>query len=295
MKILITGGSGLLGQFLNISLSKENEILTIYNSHSGNCINFNSVLIDINYHEKFENIFTQFLPNIVIHTAAITTPQVTSSIPAKLVYQTNVNTTEFIAQLCEKYKTKMIYTSSDLVYAGYRGSMLNEDAKLIPVSLYAESKLMGEVKIREVFDNYLILRTSLLYGFGLNESRSHFQQMYSSLKEGNHVKLFDDQFRTPLSLIDAARMMNEICKLKVKEEIINFGGRERVSRLELGAILCDTAGFDKNLIDKISMSEIPNYPQVADVSMNTDKLQSYNIKAKSIRESIAEILEANKL
>lgn len=71
----------------------------------------------------------------------------------------------------------MIYISTDLVYAGYRGSFLKEDAKLIPASLYAETKLVGEMKVKESTDNYLILRTALLYGFGLNHSKCHFQNM----------------------------------------------------------------------------------------------------------------------
>jgi dTDP-4-dehydrorhamnose reductase len=38
-----------------------------------------------------------------------------------------------------KVYATLIYTSTDVVYAGYRGSMLKEDAKLIPISLYAET------------------------------------------------------------------------------------------------------------------------------------------------------------
>jgi dTDP-4-dehydrorhamnose reductase len=53
--------------------------------------------------------------------------------------------------------------------------MLNEESKLIPVSLYAETKLMGEIKIKETFDNYLILRIALLYGFGLGKKKNHFE------------------------------------------------------------------------------------------------------------------------
>lgn len=97
--------------------------------------------------------------------------------------------TENIAQLCDKFRSKLIYTSTDLVYAGYRGSMLKEDAKLNPVSLYAETKLMGEIKIQETFDNYLILRTALLFGLGLNHSKNHFHQMFMDLKQGKRVKL----------------------------------------------------------------------------------------------------------
>ena len=47
MKILITGGSGLLGQYLNVILSQNHNILTLYHSNVGNCENFNSTKIDL--------------------------------------------------------------------------------------------------------------------------------------------------------------------------------------------------------------------------------------------------------
>ncbi|MFO7447681.1 MAG: SDR family oxidoreductase [Ignavibacteriaceae bacterium] len=290
MKILITGGSGLLGGYLNLLLSKSNDILTIYNNNQGNCKDFNSAKVDITDYKNVEEIFSSFRPDVVVHTAAVSSPQKASDMPSKLVYRINVNAAKNLAELCESYKAKLIYTSTDLVYAGYRGSMLNEDAKLIPVSLYAETKLMGEQKISETFDNYLILRTALLYGFGIGGSKNHFHDIYLKLKNGQQVKLFSDQFRTPLALADAARMIEQLCTPDIKKEIINFGGKERVSRFELGERLCEAAKFDKSLIEKISMNDITDIPLVADVSMNTDKLQSFGIMAKSIDESLKEIL-----
>lgn len=290
MKILITGGSGLLGQYLNIELSKENQILTIYNTRTGNCNNFNSTKSDIKNNQQLKNIFESFRPEIVIHTAAIADPL--SGGNEKNIYDTNVTATKNIAELCKQHSSKLIYTSTDLVYAGYKSPMLREDAKLIPVSLYAETKLMGEIKIQETFDNYLILRIALLYGFGIGNKKNHFQQMYQSLKTGNPVKLFSDQFRTPLSLLEAARIIKELCDKNIKTEIVNLGGKERVSRVEMGEILCETAGFDKNLIQKISMNELPDYPAVEDISLDTDKLKSFGIKQKSIEESINEIVRS---
>ncbi len=290
MKILITGGSGLLGQYLNLELSKENQILTTYYTQSGNCKNFYSAVADIRSYPQLKIIFESFKPEVVIHTAAIADPQLSTSLNAKEVYDTNVSATKKIAELCDSYSAKLIYTSTDLVYAGYRGSMLKEDAKLNPISLYAETKLMAEIKIQETFDNYLILRIALLYGFGIGNRKNHFHQMYNDLKAGTPVKLFFDQFRTPLSLPEAARVISELCRKEIKSEIINVGGKERVSRVEMGEILCNTAGFDKNLIQKISMNDLPGYPAVEDVSLNTEKLQSSGIKLKSVEESVKEIL-----
>ncbi|MCH7974855.1 MAG: sugar nucleotide-binding protein, partial [Bacteroidetes bacterium] len=186
---------------------------------------------------------------------------------------------------------KLIYISTDLVYAGYRGSMLDENSKLIPASLYAETKLMAEVKIKEAFDNFIILRQTLLFGLSKYNSNNHFQFMFESLKKGNEIKVFTDQFRTPISVLESARVIKELVKKNIKNEIINLGGEERVSRAELAELLCEIAEFDKNLLNKINMSDIPDCVGVKDVSLNTDKLTSLGIKIKSLENSVREVAQ----
>ena len=293
IKVIITGGSGLLGQYLNLAASGKYDILTNYNSNPGNCLRFNFANTDLRDEDRFNKLFADFKPNIVIHSAAITNPIPKPDQNPKLYYDVNVKAAKNLAGLCEKFNSKLIYISTDLVYAGYRGSMLKEDAKLIPVSLYADTKLMGEVKIQGTLENYIILRTSLLYGFGLNHSRCHFHNMFEDLKNKKPVKLFIDQFRTPISIKEAARIIIELLQTEIKTEIINLGGMERNSRYELGEILCNEAGFDNTLLEKISMSDVPQLPKVEDVSLNTDKLQSFGIKPRSIKENIHELIKGN--
>lgn len=291
MKILITGGSGLLGQYLNIFLSKENEILTIFNRYIGNCKEYKSAQIDIRNYEGLRKVFKSLAPDLVIHTAAISDTIINSNISSKDVYDINVKSTESIANLCKEFNAKMIYTSTDLVYAGYRGSFLKEDAKLIPVSLYAESKLMGELKIQQAFDDYIILRTALLFGFGLNHSTCHFQFLFEQLSKNIPVKVFIDQFRSPISLPEAARLIAELIRKDIRKEIINFGGPERVSRYELAERLCDINGFNKNLLEKIKLDDVPQLPKVEDVSLNIDKMKSFSLEPKSLNEMIKEVVE----
>ncbi|MCX8106068.1 MAG: NAD(P)-dependent oxidoreductase [Ignavibacterium album] len=290
MKVIITGGSGFLGQYLNIYLSAEHEILTFYNHHPGNCKEYNSLQIDLRNTEELEKAFQSFKPEIVIHTAAVSDTIIKSELSVKDVYDINVNVTESIAKFCKETSAKLIYISTDLVYAGYRGSYLNEVAKLIPVSLYAETKLMGEVKIREVFDNYIILRTALLFGFGLNHSKCHFQFIYEQLNKNIPVKVFVDQFRSPISVIEAAILINQMISKDIKGEIINFGGPERVSRFELAERLCDIAGLDKNLLIKTKLDEMPELPKVEDVSLNIEKMKSFGLVPKSLNEMIKEVV-----
>lgn len=289
-KILITGGSGLLGQYINIEAAKFFELLTMFNSNVGNCDKFNNVNANIKNFDSVKELFTSFKPDIVIHTAAITNPVPRPGQSSKEIYATNVNATKNIAKLCRQFNAKLIYTSTDLVYAGYRGSMLTEDAKLIPASLYAETKLVAEMKIKETLENYLILRTALLYGFGLSHSRSHFHKMNDELKNNRPVKLFTDQYRTPIELSEASKIIIQLARMDLMNETINVGGVERVSRFELGEILCSAAGYNKSLLQKITIDELPKVPKVEDVSLNTGKLQSFGIKQETIKENILKLI-----
>jgi len=291
MKILITGGSGLLGQYLNIVLSRKNQILTIFNNNPGNCIFYDSLKININDTANLEYTITKFEPDALIHTAGYTRPEIADKMPYKEVYKTNTEVTRFIAQKCCSLNAKLIFTSTDLVYDGKQGEYLKENAKLNPLSSYAETKLRAENEITNVFDNYVILRTSLLYGIGLNHSLNNFSLMLQNFRAEKPVRLFYDQYRTPLSLINAAEMILDILSKDIKSEVINFGGMRRVSRSELGEILCEAGNFDKSLIERISMNEMPEIQKVYDVSLNTDKLKSYGLKQKSIEESVNEILK----
>jgi dTDP-4-dehydrorhamnose reductase len=291
MKILITGGSGVLGQYLNCYLSKYNEILTLYHQKQGNCLQYNTAKADINDTHRIHDIFAMFRPEVVIHTAAVSSPIIPEGVTPAQVYKTNVNATKNVAELCNHSNAKLIYISTDLVYAGYRGSFLKEDSKLIPASLYAETKLVGEKKVEETANHYLILRTALLYGFGMNEAENYFNIMYKSLSKDQPVKLFTDQYRSPLSLHEAARLMELIIEKNPDNMVMNFGGSERLSRYELGEILSDTAGFSKDLLQPVTMNDMPEIPKVEDVSLDISKLKTLGLSPRNTKESMKEIIE----
>lgn len=290
LKVLITGGSGLLGQYLNRALSEKFEILTCWNNHQGNCTEHPNLRLDLTDNDQITETVKEFRPDVIVHAAAFASPILPSEISKAYVNQVNVNATALLARLAQQISARMIYTSTDLVYAGYRGSMLTESAKLVPLSLYAETKLIGEGKVARECENHVILRTSLMYGIGLNHAVSHFTGLVKFLKEGNTVKLFTDQIRTPLSYTDAARMIGQIISRPEIQGIYNFGGKDRLSRFEMGEILCKIGGFDSSLLIPSSCRDIPNYPAVEDVSLNTEKLGAYGIYAGSYEHEVQTLL-----
>lgn len=279
-----------MGQYLNMAFAAEHEILSLYNSHPGNCQSYDSHRLDLTDWKEVKEIFIRSKPDVVVHTAAISRPETCDVLSKEEVNEVNVKVTENLAGLCADNSSLMIFTSTDLVYDGNEGGMLTELGRISPESRYAESKIFAEERLKMTGCNYIILRTSLLYGFGLNHSTNNFHSTYDKFVKGEKAGLFYDQFRTPLALHDAADMIRAIAEKGMLNETINFGGRERVSRAELGERLCDACGFDKKLVKKISMNEIEGIHKVADVSMNTEKLNSFGIIQKRIGESLNEIL-----
>jgi dTDP-4-dehydrorhamnose reductase len=291
-RIIITGGSGLLGKYLTRELCKKYDLLVLFNENIPDDIS-KSIKIDLRNISELEKLFSGFKPEIVVHTAAFSKPELCEKMSKDSVYLNNVTVTEEISRLCLITGSKLIFTSSDLVYDGNQSSMLKEDSILNPISVYARSKFEAENKIKGIFDNFIILRTALMYGISVGNSHCFFENMYNNLSQNNSIRLFKDQYRTPLSFFEAARIISKLCEADIKNEIINFGGTQRCSRVELGRKLCQIAGFDLNLIEEISMNDITNIIPVADVSLNTNKINSLGINRLDINNSIKEILNHN--
>lgn len=290
MKILITGGSGLLGQYLNINLSREHSILTVYNNSTGNCTEYNCIKSDLFNTDYLSEVMKSFRPDLLIHTAAVSRPEDCDKLPFDYVININYNLTKYLTDYCNELKCRLIFTSTDLVYDGDSDTIHRENSIPKPVSLYAQTKLDSENYIIENSNDYIVLRTSLLYGIGLNDSTCNFHNMINSFKIGEKVRLFYDQFRTPLSLHNAAEMISEIAKSDIKNVTMNFGGSERVSRSDIGEMVCKKFNFDIDLIEKTSLKDSVIKNKVIDVSMNTEMLRSLGLRQISIEESLEKIL-----
>ncbi|MCF8240839.1 MAG: SDR family oxidoreductase [Melioribacteraceae bacterium] len=291
MKVLITGGSGNLGRYLISEFQKnQNEVIATVHSKNIDTDKVKSVEMDLANPDNIRKLIDEYNPQILIHAGAVSNPQKAERLEQDYVRRVNIESAAVIAEVCNSINCRLIFTSTDLVYDGNQGDMLNESSRLNPKSFYAETKLQAEKIISETSNNFLVLRMSLMYGITDHSSDNHFSKMYYRLLNGEAVKLFTDQFRTPLALFDAARIINHLTASKVSNEIINCGGNERVSRYEMGKILIDLAGFDESLIIPIKMNDIPNIPVVEDVSMNIDKLKSVGIVPLGIIESINHLL-----
>jgi dTDP-4-dehydrorhamnose reductase len=101
----------------------------------------------------------------------------------------------------------LIHISTDYVFDGTKNEPYKEDDEPNPLSVYGSSKLEGEEKIKTVFDDYVIIRTSWMYSeYGSNFLRN----IIAKGRDSEFVEVVDDQFGSPTYARDLANCIIDI-------------------------------------------------------------------------------------
>ena len=142
---LITGGSGFFGGILKRALLDRGH----------NCVNIDlqpdpdqhpqleSIRGDIRDHKTLERVFAAHDFAAVFHCAAILAHG--SGLDRQFLWTSNVNGTGNVAELCRRHGVrKLVFTSSNCLWAENLHHPVREDEAPNPVELYGRSKLEGE-------------------------------------------------------------------------------------------------------------------------------------------------------
>lgn len=196
MKILLTGGKGMLGRTL-CTQWQDWEVIP-----SGS---FNADITDA---EGFDTFLRKVRPEVLIHCAAITTVDKCESIP-DVAYRVNALGTANVAAACHRNGVRLIAISTDYVFDGYKDRPYHEfDTPTGGVNIYGQSKYAGEQAVRAHCPNHIIVRTSWLYGTG----GPSFVHTMLRLADDIHppFKVVNDQHGNPTSTLAVARALREI-------------------------------------------------------------------------------------
>jgi len=158
-KLLITGASGLLGNKI-VKLATINH--TVIPLHNTKPLHTSSLKLEITNLSEVLNLFQKLEPDIVIHTASETNVDKCET-EKEHAWKINAEGTRNIAVACSKVGAKLVYISTDYVFDGEKGNYDEQD-KPNPINYYGVTKLEGENQVINNCKNYVILRTSVLYG-----------------------------------------------------------------------------------------------------------------------------------
>jgi dTDP-4-dehydrorhamnose reductase len=208
-------------------------------------------------------------PDVVLHLAAISAAEAVRREPAR-AWAINVDATRVIADWCGEQGRRMVFTSTDLVFDGQHPWRKEEDPA-DPILEYGRTKRLAEPFVTAI-DRGLVARVSLLYGPSRCGRVAYFDKTMEALRRREPQTMFEDEFRTPLDFLSAARALVGLAQSHLTG-IVHVAGRERMSRHELILRSARVLGFDESLVRANRRKDaLLAEPRPADVSLDTDKL-----------------------
>ncbi len=189
----MTGGSGRFAQIFK-KIKNKNKIFFP-----------SKKTLDITNINSIQRYVKKIRPNYFIHCAALSRPMDIHEKNINMSISKNIIGTCNIVTVCNREKIKLIYFSTNYVYAGTRGNY-SENDPVMPINNYALSKLGGECAV-QMYKNSLILRICM------------------SEKPFIHKKAFNDVETNFMYHEDFAK---HLLKLINKKGIINVGGPKQI-------------------------------------------------------------------
>ncbi len=185
MKVLITGGNGLIGSAVAHKLLGRGYEVGVLDNNSSfinkpkyhkaallhrkklykNKISY-SLKGDIRNKAHVKKAFDEFNPNIVIHLAAIPMARPLPEFEDEMIPITLYGTLNVLEEFEKSSSaTKIIYTSSSMTYGHFTKSPQPEDVILNPINSYGACKAAGEYFVRLSKKEWVIVRPTSVYGY----------------------------------------------------------------------------------------------------------------------------------
>lgn len=247
MKVLIFGGSGLVGsKFINL-YSKNFEISAPDTSSA-----------DILNKDQVTKVTQEFNPDVVINFAAYTqVEQAESQKDNKngICYLINAVGAKNIAEVAKEFDKKLIHISTDYVFDGTKSdSPYTEQDQPNPINWYGQTKYFGEQFILESGCNFVIVRISMPFSASYQIKKDIARFFLDQLRQGNQIKAIEDQKITPTLVDDIAAAL----KIMIEEDakgLYHISSTDSVSPLEFAKIIAEIFKLNYSLINSISFDE----------------------------------------
>lgn len=268
---LITGVSGQLGGWVARELRADGArpFVAGLARRLAEIIGVDVVVCDLTELQRLCAVVAELRPTHVLHLAAVTSVADAFADPAR-AQRVNADATAELAAAASRLAARFVYASTDMVFDGERAPYAEHDEPR-PLSVYGRSKLAGERAITGL-PRVLTVRIPLMYGLPQTPRRTTFAQQLDALRTATPLRLFDDEFRTPVWLRDAARALIGLARSELSG-LIHVAGPERLSRFDLVSRAASLLALPTDSLLAVSrLSAAGDEPRPADLSLDGARL-----------------------
>ncbi len=269
---LLTGASGQLGGHIVRRLAREQPTARILALAGRHAVSepVTVARIDLADHEALRAAVVSFRPTHIIHAGALTAVADCYADPAR-AERVNTIATGVLADAAANIGARLVFTSTDMVFAGDAAPYAECDPPR-PLSVYGRTKAAAEELVAE-HPNTLVLRIPLMIGLPCTQRPTTFARQLAALRAGEPLRLFTDEFRTPVWNADAARALLGLAR-SLRTGVLHLPGPERLSRYEIIARCAALLGIAQPNLVPISRHDLPApEPRPADLSLLSEPLR----------------------
>lgn len=220
MRVLVTGAGGILGRALQMELPEHGFAVTALTRAE----------LDITDADAARDAIGRFAPAVVVNCAAYTRVD-DAEAHERDAAAVNTHAAHALAELCDARGIRIVYPSTDYVFAGDRHTAYEPDDTPAPINAYGRTKLGGEVGTRAARD-YLIIRTSWLYGSG---GPNFVRSIAGRLQKGEPLQVVADQTGRPTYARHLARGIAELLSTKARTGTYHLANTGRATWFEVAA------------------------------------------------------------
>jgi dTDP-4-dehydrorhamnose reductase len=235
-RILVVGSNGLLGQKVAEQLVRgSNYHVTLASIEDAPVKDIPSapyLAMDMTNRKQVRDAVGAVNPEVIINCAAMTNVDACET-EREMAWKINVGGVEHLIDAARKNSAMIVHVSSDYVFDGKSGPY-SEDDRPEPISYYGKSKLASENVLKTSGLPYFIARTMVLYGYAEGVKANFALWLIKSLKEGQAVRVVDDQIGNPTLVDDLAFGLIRGMELG-KIGLYHLAGRDIQSRYEFAA------------------------------------------------------------
>ena len=200
MRVLLTGSKGMLAEEF-VSECRNRKDYTIIAPEEEECN-----ITDIS---SIRNAVNNINPRALINCAAYTDVDACERNQEK-AFSVNGEGVKNLIQICKENGILLVHFSTDFVFDGEKKSPYTEEDKPNPLSIYGESKLLGEQYLLNSHAGFLLIRTSWMYGNGGN---NFVKAVINKASNQSEISVVDDQIGNPTwtrNIVDITLRLLEI-------------------------------------------------------------------------------------
>jgi dTDP-4-dehydrorhamnose reductase len=256
-RILVVGSNGLLGQKVAEQLVRGSNYHVTLTSIEGAPVreipSAPYLTMDMTNRKQVRDVIDANNPQVVFNCAAMTNVDACET-EREMAWKINVGGVEHIIEALRKTGAMIIHVSSDYVFDGKAGPY-SEDDRPEPLSYYGKSKLASENAVRTSGLPHFIARTMVLYGFAEGVKANFALWLIKSLRDGQSVRVVDDQIGNPTLADDLAFGLIRGMELE-KTGLYHLAGRDIQTRYEFALTLARVFHLDGRLIHPIKTAQL---------------------------------------